>query len=307
MDETRADSALLLTGGGGASARLLPGRGGLLANLRLVGHDGEAVELLWLPGDFSADGSGWPGGGAPICFPFAGRVFHEGRALHYEMGGELRHMPLHGFAYGRPWRTVAVSSERAELLLAASPQTEQLYPFDFELRATYVLARSSLSIHLQATHLGPRSTAPRMPVAFGLHPYFRAPLGRDSSLADCRLVTSAGAKLRVTPVGGAGKSAPFPETPDERLGRLTDPLFANLILGEQVEAAASLVDGRAGHTVRVAFSSQFRYLVLWSQMGAGFHCLEPWMGLPDAVHNGDGVVWLAPGQTIEASVTLTLT
>ena len=27
-----------------------------------------------------------------------------------------------------------------------------------------------------------------------------------------------------------------------------------------------------------------------------FYCIEPWIGLPDAIHNGHGLRWLAPGQ-----------
>ncbi len=27
-----------------------------------------------------------------------------------------------------------------------------------------------------------------------------------------------------------------------------------------------------------------------------FYCIEPWVGLPDAIHNGHGLRWLAPGK-----------
>ena len=35
-----------------------------------------------------------------------------------------------------------------------------------------------------------------------------------------------------------------------------------------------------------------------------FYCIEPWIGLPDAIHNGHGLRWLAPGKTEAASLRL---
>ncbi|HMC44953.1 MAG TPA: aldose epimerase, partial [Caballeronia sp.] len=37
-----------------------------------------------------------------------------------------------------------------------------------------------------------------------------------------------------------------------------------------------------------------------------FYCIEPWVGLPDAIHNGRGLRWLAPGKTETAALRLTV-
>src|SRR5690242_3062358 len=94
---------------GVASATILPARGALVTDLKLAAKrqaSGRARAVLWMPSDFNADESGWPGGGLPLCFPFAGRVFHEGRPFEYEIGGAVRPMAIHGFAYGMPWSVV---------------------------------------------------------------------------------------------------------------------------------------------------------------------------------------------------------
>jgi galactose mutarotase-like enzyme len=37
-----------------------------------------------------------------------------------------------------------------------------------------------------------------------------------------------------------------------------------------------------------------------------FYCVEPWLGLPDAIHNGRGLRWLAPNQTETAALTISV-
>jgi galactose mutarotase-like enzyme len=35
-----------------------------------------------------------------------------------------------------------------------------------------------------------------------------------------------------------------------------------------------------------------------------FYCVEPWLGLPDAIHNGFGLRWLAPGEQERAALRI---
>jgi galactose mutarotase-like enzyme len=37
-----------------------------------------------------------------------------------------------------------------------------------------------------------------------------------------------------------------------------------------------------------------------------FFCVEPWLGLPDAIHNGLGLRWLEAGDTETASLRITV-
>lgn len=294
-----------------AEATLLPDRGGLLARLKLADGDGRPVELLWLPPAFHGNESGWPGGGAPICFPFAGRVFHEGQPFLYTLPTASPtatwRMPLHGFAYALPWRLTGHDTQAAELTLASDERTRELYPFDFLLTARYELSPHALTLALRTEARGAvDGSDARMPLALGIHPFFRAPLAPSSSLAHCRLETGARDKIRVTAAGGAGKSSPFPESPDEAAARLTDKLLANLILADHAQPEAALIDADARLALRLRWESPLSYLVLWRREGEGFQCVEPWMGLPDAVHNGEGVRWLAAGESVTCRVEIKL-
>ena len=44
-------------------------------------------------------------------------------------------------------------------------------------------------------------------------------------------------------------------------------------------------------------SSAWHAVTTWSERDdSDFYCVEPWLGLPDAIHNGQGLRWLEPGQ-----------
>lgn len=43
----------------------------------------------------------------------------------------------------------------------------------------------------------------------------------------------------------------------------------------------------------------------WTEAAdSDFFCIEPWLGLPDAIHNGLGLRWLAPGASETAALRI---
>lgn len=282
-----------------ASLTLLPERGGLLRKLTLIGPRGEPVEILWAAPELDATGSGWPMGGMPLLFPFAGRVFHEGQPLRYGLGGEVRNMPLHGFAYGLPWQVSCQNTSSVECLLTDSTPTHTLFPFAFAVRTRWELSAQSLQVRVEIESHGPLAPGlSAMPIAPGWHPFFRMPLRPLSRLSECVMQTSAAHKVRVTPQGTPGKSAPFPEDSAEKEPRLSDPLYGNLILAHHTSPHVSVQDRDSKLELHVEWdpADALRYVVLWSRAGEGFHCLEPWMSLPDPLAAGHRVTWLEKGE-----------
>jgi galactose mutarotase-like enzyme len=306
-DPTMTIELTTTSAAGTATAKILPQRGGLLTSLRLC-CDGEASELLWMTPDLIETESGWPGGGMPIMFPFAGRVFAEGQPFRYDLKGKTYNMPLHGFAYALPWELSRQSASEAVLRLVSNAGTETLYPFAFNVTAHYRLEAARLNLTLGVENLSPDGA--EMPVALGLHPYFRMPFAGGDK-ARCRLATTARTKIAVSNAGGAGKATPLLDAtlvaPDGRLP-LTTPLLGNLILGDHQRPDASLVDEAADRAIRVGWDhpALVPYVVLWTREGESFHCLEPWMGLPDAVSTGAGGRWLKAGESLQLGFSVTL-
>jgi galactose mutarotase-like enzyme len=43
----------------------------------------------------------------------------------------------------------------------------------------------------------------------------------------------------------------------------------------------------------------------WTQAPeSDFYCIEPWLGLPNAIHHGEGLRWLVPGAKEIATLVL---
>jgi galactose mutarotase-like enzyme len=278
-----------------AKATILPGRGGLLQSLVLTDMRGNSREILYMPENFSEAESGWPGGGAPIMFPFAGRTFHQDRPFNYELGGQVYNMPLHGFSWAKPWSAVKQDAKSVTLLQEDGPGTRELFPFSWRQEATYSLEADRILIDYRVTNLGSLAAAfAPMPVAVGIHPYFKL----DAGGGDRSLQCDANEALQVTPSGAAGKRSPH--TTDCKEFNLSDPIYRNLILTGLTKRQAGFKAKESGEVAMITWSkdSPIQYVVLWRKDDEPFHCIEPWMGLPDAVSNGNGLKTLSKGETL---------
>lgn len=278
-----------------AKATILPGRGGLLQSLVLADKQGDSREILYMPEHFSETESGWPGGGAPIMFPFAGRTFHEDRPFNYELNGQVYNMPLHGFSWAKPWSAVKQNATSVTLLQEDGPGTREFFPFSWRQEATYTLETDRILIDYRVTSLGSLAAAfAPMPVAVGIHPYFKL----DPKGGETILLCDAQEALQVTPSGAAGKRSTHAN--DGKELNLSDPIYRNLILTGLTKRQAGLKAKGNGAVTLMTWSkdSPIQYVVLWRKDEEPFHCIEPWMGLPDAVSNGNGLKTLSKGETL---------
>ena len=266
----------------------------------------------------------WPAGGMPICFPFAGRVWHEGKLGSYVTGASLTHgthgkeftssqqpsqplplpMPLHGFAFGSTWKIENQGNAEATLLLNDSRETQRIFPWRFTARIKYKLLPAALEtqLSLRCDEILDAAQDMPMPVAPGLHPYFSAkhPVEKCDgyfSFAYDNLEVPALEAIAVTAEGNAGPkkfAADMLAAPTGASG-LTVPLHNevahNLIFGGIAHRAVSIGKIRLSWTKE----SPWRHLVCWAKPDQHFFCVEPWYGLPDAVHRKDGVIKLQAG------------
>ena len=175
----------------------------------------------------------------------------------------------------------------------------------FLVTASYRLSETALSLDLRIENQDRRA----MPVAVGLHPYFRFPVGaaagEDGSSIEAR-AWGAG-RLRcpartihaVTPEGRAGDAweaaghHAYSLAEADPVGR-SGGWLRSCIFGDLLEPQVRLEDPARGAAVEVDWREsreRFRYVVTWADCGAGYFCAEPWMGLPDAVHSGRGLEW----------------
>ncbi|WP_125705843.1 aldose 1-epimerase family protein [Lacticaseibacillus daqingensis] len=245
------------------------------AELTTLTRNADGRNYIWA----DADGRYWSRH-APILFPSIGRSNSD----EYVLDGQTYPMRQHGFARDFTFDTITPNAaDSVNLTLHATPETKQLFPFDFALTITYTLTATGLQVEATVTN---RNAVParKMPFALGFHPGFAL-----TQPLDHYTVTLNGA---TTPVEAFG-IGPVPFR-DETLAPLaaaagtTIPLSYALlddglvILDARTATSATLATADGSHTVTIDLAD-FPYLTLWSpeHKQAPFICVEPFDGLPD--------------------------
>ncbi|MBW5447475.1 aldose epimerase [Cohnella sp. CFH 77786] len=258
-----------------SSVLLCPERGGIVTSARLHGR-----ELLYLDKETFYDPEANIRGGIPVLFPICGQL----RQGEYEWEGRTYRMKNHGVARNRPWEVESTGSGEsawAVLVLRSSSGTLAEFPFDFELRFTYRLKDGVLSIEQEYRNLADRP----MPMVAGFHPYFA------TETKNLPYVTDATRYLDYND----NETKPFEGTLDltgmKESAALLDASRPEISFPLSMEAA-----------VRLVYSEQFRYVVLWSVEGKPFVCVEPWTALNEALNDKEGLLSVKPGETLRAEL-----
>jgi galactose mutarotase-like enzyme len=258
---------------------LAPTRGGMVTRF-IVGD----TNVLYLDTDTLRDPTKNVRGGIPVLFPIAGRLADD----KYKVDGTTYTMKQHGFARSMPWAIVDQATDggaRLGLALTANAMTRAQYPFDFRLALTYVLAEGRLTVQTRVSNPGERP----LPIAPGLHPYFQL---ADRNKRAARVVTDA------------------TEAWDNRAG-------ARVALREPIDLSADVVDLHIldhwprlvrltrpdDRDVELALGVPDRVLVVWTERGRDFVCVEPWTARANALNDGTATL-VPPGGTHETTFTI---
>ena len=302
----RTDKTLTLSRG---KSRLIlqPQNGALITQLELTNPDDKPQPII-VPPPSDIELGAWPDGGNPLLFPFAGRVWSGGRKGYYKVEGDpaVRMIPIHGFAYQKSFAVKDAGDDYCNLSLYSNDDTLAMYPFRFELLVDIELLVSKVHFSVTIRNLGHLDDLADMPVAMGWHPYFTLPFGYDPNpqLDDYLLDVECSSFIKVTPDGLAGATV----TPSPgHLYPLGSPAWHNLILAGLKKPEVRLCHRKLEQAVHLSWSeTDFSYVVLWAKPDQGFFCVEPWQGLPDAIHSGHGLVQLPVGEAITTRFTIAL-
>lgn len=210
-------------------------------------------------------------GHAPLLFPVIGRVADD----TVRVDGRHYPMPRHGLARYAEFTLVAADEASAHFRLASSPDTRAQYPFDWTLDVVHALS-DRLETTATVTNTGDRP----MPYSFGFHPAFAWP--QPGGERDGSTVTFArdepGELLVIRPDGLIAphrRHSPL----DGRVLALSDELFAHdALVWPNVRSRSVRYGSGASLTVEFPDSDT---LAIWTRPGAGFVCIEPWVGHAD--------------------------
>ena len=196
------------------------------------------------------------------------------------------------------WSKDEPETDTLRMRLVDSDETRVFYPFAFQFDVVVsLLPASRLEVRFETTNTG--STP--LPYYAGHHFYFEMPHGER---IDWTLQLPCAVWGRQSPDGAIIRQ---PAQQDDL--RLDD---ASIIDRFQIEPTAP--KPRCGNSKtgqRLVFeldhpgSVPWYAVTTWTQAAdSDFFCIEPWLGLPNAIHHGEGLRWLAPDAKEIATVVL---
>ncbi len=260
---------------GGTYAEICPDYGGMLTRFvwngkEIIGCDERTLPLSTLLA-----------GGCPILFPFASRT----KGDVYEIDGKQYSMPFHGLVKQSAFGVKEAGENNVTLYITNHEASfKDHYPYAFRLEVTYSLEGDRLLFQTKIFNESHR----RMPHYFGWHHYFHV-----SEKQKARLSIPMGKCLDYTD-GRDGEPISVPQAMD--LSRWMD-----WVLYDKTSNEILFENEADGYRMRMKLDDAFQAVVVCTCFD-GRVTIEPWLGIPDAIHRGEYVEWMEPGEWREYGV-----
>ncbi len=257
-------------------------------------------EYLW-----QGDARFW-GGQAPILFPFVGKLKDD----TYVYKGQSYSLPQHGFF--RRSNSVALTEKTKDKLtfsLESNEETKKNYPFDFEFITSYQLHKNILTIAHTVVNKGEEI----LYFSLGEHPAFHCSLQNPEESYDRNQLLfekEETAEIHLLEEGLIGSQTANLLKNSNCLD-LHSGIFDKdaLVLKKMKSKKVTLLHETEGRLVTLSYPD-FPFLGIWSKPGAPFVCIEPWLGIADAVHTSqkieekEGILSLDSKNTFHCSYSI---
>lgn len=263
---------------GATAAVILPEKGATVVSLT---HNGQEYLYRDQP---NLDSPERPRCGIPFLFPIFGRLKNN----QYQWDGDTYSMEIHGFGHTSVWSVVRQESDALTLALSATAETLAQYPFRFHTELEFRVTDGCLAI----TQTFENRDEKPMPYSFGFHPYFLV-----EDLSDAQVETSAGFHFdfsvgRPVPFGHGTVGVSIPEGAPESGSAFME-----------VSGPTTLRLTGAGRQITMEHGDDYPQIVLWTQAGKSFLCVEPINGTADGLNTGIYHT-LLPGQRKQSALTI---
>jgi aldose 1-epimerase len=249
-----------------------------------------------------------------LLIPWPNRL----RDGHYQFDGEEHQVPLsepekgnaiHGFLRWERWTVAERSDDRVVMEHRLHPRAG--YPYSLHMSVEYRVDREGLSSRVSATNLGRRPC----PYGMGVHPYLRV----DDETLELSWLEAPGATRLLTddqaiPIGSAdvaGTRYDF-RSSTRILGTELDTAFTDLRRDERGRAWVRLWRARGDYGVGLWMDEHYPYYMLYTgdslpeqarrRRSVG---VEPMTCAPNAFASGEGLISLAPGESLTSTWGLT--
>ncbi|MBD3181767.1 aldose 1-epimerase [Candidatus Poribacteria bacterium] len=284
--------------------------------------DNKIVDIIDPPPDLKTLKERPSGFGNPILFPFPNRI-REGKfsfeGIDYQFNiPSTRPNSIHGLVLTLPWdveKAEADNENGAQLVSviksADFPDAIRQFPFPFELKVTYSLKDGVLEMLTEATNLSDKN----MPMGYGIHPYFKAPIMDSTDPEDCIITVPArkyweleeflptGRILNATGKYNLTDGVPFSYIK-------FDDILTDVVLTDGVSRC--FIDDKTAKMQMILESDPiFREIVVYTPPERRAICFEPYTCPTDAVNLhakgiDAGLIILKPGESFNGKVRVIL-
>ena len=239
--------------------------------------------------DYIWNGKEW-GKHAPVLFPAIGRSNKD----EYILNGQTYSMPQHGFVADEDFTVSSHEPNILTLSLRANDRTKEMYPFDFELKITFTLLSTGLSLSFNVIN----HSSETMPFSLGSHPAFNVPINGIGKFDDYRVdFVGAQDSLNVSEI--IKTPAPYRTGKQESLtnsnGSFLHLNYETFKPGLRIVTNSGIKSVRlfsplTSHQIQLDIT-QFNNICLWTKEDedCSFLCIEPFNGLPDVL--GEPIDW----------------
>ncbi|MCO7176128.1 aldose epimerase [Sporolactobacillus kofuensis] len=258
---------------------ICPERGGIVSTFNIIGKD-----VLYLKKDTLFDPSKNVRGGIPVLFPMAGQLPDKS----YLLGNKTYIMENHGLARQRPWQVIDQKSEQsyAEVTLqfASDKSTLEQFPFEFEVVFTYVLSGEKLTIRQSYRN----QSESKMPIYPGFHPYF--------NIKNKHLLLNT-------------KTSSYIDYNDQKVKSFNGEIdLTNLpeavVYADDSDKIVAPFDKDTKLVIEK--SKAFRYVMLWSEPGHDYVCIEPWTAKKNEYNEKKELIYVERDHPFEVEISIAL-
>ena len=238
-------------------------------------------------------------GGNPVLFPFVARHFVDGKQnLWRDEDGTVREMPQHGFVRDAAFQIIdGEDGNTVRLRFNDNESTRGIYPFSFQFDVVVRLPdEDRLEVRFE-TH---NFTSRPLPYYAGHHFYLAIPHGERSDWSlkiPCRSWGRQNAEGSI-----------LHETPTSEVLSLGDPALIDRFQIKPGAANVTLHDRSGRHFIfelEHPGSAPWYAVTTWTEKpDSDFYCIEPWLGVPNAISHGEGLRYIAPGATETATCVI---
>lgn len=239
-------------------------------------------------------------------FPFASRSYAGEKEYHWKTSDDtVLPMPQHGFARDLPFQLIHHDEKGFRARLQPDEIARTIYPFAYDFEVEYQFEELGLRVTMELRNRDERP----IPWSAGHHFYFTLPWHTGANRANYQFLVNARRTARFSDEGKIIR-----EPVNRQPLRFSDPRLINLLHYELRDNRACFGPLSGEEPVLVQFGSHpdvrpapHNTIVTWTKGDAEpYYCVEPWMGLPNAVAHGKGLHWVSPGDGDTFEVQLRL-